>query len=468
MSRVYTAAIGGVMRSRWSVVGASALWLAACDNPTSAKPEQLVDFVLDFCPQTTATFVASQNDGGVWTRVTLDANGDAIVPTTPRLGLAISGRDRSRVYTSVLFGTREELQSLIGTCPKGVDNRTLHGSVAGLSTEHVADIAMSRSSKGVTLPATTFSLTGLPTEPVDLIAHRENRRLSYDFVPNRLIMRRDVSLATGATMPVLDFSASEAVIPATNTLTTSSSASERDDLIVYFTTANGTHHWLQFSTIPGGIHSVVSVPPSMTRPGDLHELWAFRTENDGSNRSVILFQRNPGDQAVAFGSRLSMPTITTVSTTPSLRTSARLPSQTDYGAYAHVSYRQCLEGDCPNVTNRRFSILVTSGYVNGTPKTWDLEMPDFSSISGFPTDALLSNGVKTYWDVQAANALHLAFYAETATDGTSLKIAERSAMLSGSTSQLRSRNGRSPDSLGMTWVLPREWRRSVVRQGQPK
>jgi hypothetical protein len=457
------------MRFRWLAVPVSTLSLAACGGATSAEPRQtdespqFVNVVLDFCSSQIS--VALQNQGAAWTRVPLD-NGKALLQTTRRVGLALSVQDGSRVSTSVLFGTSDELQSVFGSCDRsGGETRTLQGSVAGLSTDQGADITMSSSSAWVTLPSTTFSLTGLPTRPVDLVAFREGRSFSDDHAPNRLIVRRDVALPTGATMPVLDFSALEAVEPATNTLTTTSKAGERDDLLVYFTTANGTRRLLQLSSIPGGIHTVFGVPASLTRAGDLHELFAARAETDGSFRAVVLFRRNPGDRVAAFGPMLSTPAITTVTTTPSLRMRARLASQTDYGAFVQVIYHQCQFGDCTNITQRSFSILMTSGYLAGTPATWDLEMPDLSNISGFPTAARLENGVATSWDIQAANTLLLE---GTVTDGTDLYLAERDFAPSGSTSQVRSQSDTPFESLGMTRVSPLGWRKSVIRQVLPR
>src|SRR6185503_18260258 len=198
-----------------------ALALAGCSD--SGTGSDLSDLVLDFCSGAdTPVFIGLQNEGQAWTRLLPDAQGTITFRASNKIGLAfVYQTGASSYFTDVLYVTRDEIEPLANAaCPEVVGSKLLNGSVAAVSGAATADITMANSYVQVTPPPSTFSLSELPSGPQDLIASRSDFVLGV-YAPNRVIVRRSVNLTSGATIPALDFAATEALSPTASNATIS-------------------------------------------------------------------------------------------------------------------------------------------------------------------------------------------------------------------------------------------------------
>ena len=398
-----------------------ALALAGCSD--SGTGSDLSDLVLDFCSGAdTPVFIGLQNEGQAWTRLLPDAQGTITFRASNKIGLAfVYQTGASSYFTDVLYVTRDEIEPLANAaCPEVVGSKLLNGSVAAVSGAASADITMADSYAQVTPPPSTFSLSNLPSGPQDLVASRSDFVLGV-YAPNRVIVRRSVNLTSGATIPALDFAAAEALSPTASNATISGfAASDNTTVTVDFSTATTAFHPLFFrSNVPSSSQTIYGVPGILTQAGDAHILTVRALSSSGNSYRVQeQYYRDPADKLVALGAALNAPTITTLASTPSVRLSTSLPSQSDYASFANVTHRQ---------SSRTVSVTGTAGYFGGTPTTWVLDMPDLSTVSGFAATTYgLSSGTSTESFAEAYSGTLPTFFGAFV-DGGSLKFAGRLA-----------------------------------------
>jgi len=415
------------MRTRWihraTGVGAAVV-LAACSDSTPPN-RAVVDMLLDFCSDETPSFFAYQNEGGSWTRVNPDASGTFSFRATEKVALAIVHQVSSSASTEFIYATTDELAPQNGVaCVEQAGTKNLSGSVAGVPAGSSAMISMAGAFDYLTAPTTAYALNGLPTGPLDLIAQRETS--VGGVVPDRIIVRRVVNLVSGATIPVLDFGAAEAVTVATNTMTVSGLSQNDFNTIRqdFHTITTRNHSLLPATEFIGSTPTIYGVPASRLQNGDLHELNVSAQASGGSSyRGLTQYYLTPGNHTGTLGSALNSPTITSAQGAPYVRFRVQLASQAEYGTLATAYYAQQT-----STAERVVVVSVTAGYASGAtpPTTWDFAIPDLSSVSGFPTSAMLQTGAEVGWWVEAYGGTAGAFF-NAPVDGASLTYAGRSS-----------------------------------------
>ena len=398
-----------------AAIPALALTFTSCDSSTSPGTQALVDFVLGFCASDAPSFVAYQNEGGAWTPVTLGASSSTTIKVTSKFGIAIVNQFGSNFETEVIYGTTAELAPVASnpSCGSSSGSKTLNGSVSGLTSGQFADITMSQISAFVFAGgATSFQLFGVPDGPQDLVAMR-----STGGIPNRTIVRRALNLTNNSTMPVLDFGTTEAVAPATNTLTISGhSPNDFNSVSIMFNTATGTEVFFSAPSVGTTSATIYGIPPSLTLSTDMHQTDFFSASSTGTSaRGVVAFNRNLTDRSMTLGAALNTPTITTTSTSPVLMR-AQFATQADYNSLVAVQFEQVISS-----VSRSFSVEMTSGYNGSTATSWDLQMPNLTSVTGFPPGASLVSGT-TDWVVVGTDGSPSAFFG-SGTEGTSARYA---------------------------------------------
>jgi hypothetical protein len=271
----------------------------------------------------------------------------------------------------------------------------------------------------VSPPPSTFSLSFLPSGFLDLIANRDAFTVSST-VPDRVIVRRNINLTTGGTIPALDFASAEALAPATNSLTISGLiAQETASLDVRFSTANAHDHDLyyvpSFSTTPQAIYSF---PAALTQAGDFHTLDVYSQDpNTNGYRGVMQFYRNAGDKVAALGPAMSIPSFVALSASPVVRERMTLAVQPQYASFANAYHVQ-QNGS----TTRTVSVTGTSGYF-GPITTWTLDIPDLSGLSGFPIASGLQPNIGYASEGQAYGGSASLFFGGAPVEGDILKYA---------------------------------------------
>jgi hypothetical protein len=418
------------MSSAWnrsaviSLLSAAAI---ACDS-TGPNPTDLTDVLLDFCASDTPVFVALQNEGADWTRLTPDAQGTVSFEATETFTMAIVHLRGGRTITEYIYATPEDVEALNGvSCIDQSGTKTLTGTVAGVSLGSGAVVTMASSWEELTAPTNAFTLTDLPNGPYDLIAHREVIGTS-SVQPDRVIVRRAQDRANGSAIPVLDFSAAEAVASAQHTVTASGlSSSDINEFLLTFSTPTTRRHSLSLvESFTSNTRNLFGVPGALTQSGDVHELEVF-ADAGTAYRGEVQYYRVPSNRTVALGAHLSNPTLTFLPSSTQLLPRTQLPSQFEYGSLASVSLVQ---------DTREVVITVTSTYFGGTPVIWDISFPDISTMTGFPTSARLVQGQSTDWYVDAYGGSPAAFFG-TPTDGSTLHFAGRSFNTSGAVASLK-------------------------------
>jgi hypothetical protein len=417
------------MRSVWNRSAVVSLLCAAvaCDS-TSPNPVDLTNMALDFCASDSPLFMAVQNEGDDWTRVTPDAQGTATFQATQTFTMAIVRQRGGRTITEYIYATPDDLEPLNGvSCIEQSGTKTLNGSVSCVPLGSGVAVTMASTAEFFDAPVNAFTLAGLPNGPYDLIAHRE--LVSPTSVqPDRVIVRRAQDRTNGSAIPVLDFSSAESVPAQAHTVTAGGlSSNDVNSSLLTFSTATTRRHSLSLEeTFTSLTKTLYGIPGSLTQAGDLHELEVFADANT-AYRGEVQYYRVPSNRTVTLGAHLSDPTLTFIPSTSQLRPRTQLPSQFEYGSFAYV----LLEQD-----TRTVAIAMTSAYHGGTPVTWDLSFPDLTAMPGFPTSARLQLAQSTDWFVEAYGGSVPAFFGAPA-DGATLHFAGRSFFTSGAQAAVR-------------------------------
>ena len=419
------------MRTRWTaraVIPCLALSLGACTDSTGPAVD-LTDFLLDFCADDVPVFLAVQNDGVSWERITPDAAGTFAFQVAPEVGLAMVWQNSNGFASEFSFVAASEIAPLNGLgCADGAGTKVLSGTMTGIADGQEGVVSMARRTAHVDPSQGGFALNGLPSGPQDLVAHRATFVADGE-MPDRVIVRRAQNLVSGATItPALDFSGGDSQDAASNTLTIGGfSPSDDNWLYVDFRTSSGTVHPLQrLVGFTSATPTIGGIPTALTQAGDLHDIEMFAYGPSGTSyRGMRQYHRTPGDRIVTLGPSLSVPVILQQQPSPYVQLRAQLQSQGEYGAFVSAYYLQQIGS-----AEHSVQVRATAGYIGGTPDTWDVTIPDLSGVAGFPSHAMLQSGFTTTWYVDAFGGGTLATHLGYRTDGSSFRYAGRYAGVS--------------------------------------
>jgi hypothetical protein len=392
---------------------------------------------VQYCANDTPIWFAYQNDGGAWTRVAIGANNTFTFNATSKVAFAAvtqSGTGQNASYDlSVIYTTPTEIAAIAGAiCAQQTGTKQLNGSVAGIAQDDGAQISMGNSFAFAAGALPNFSLTNLPEGPLDLVAAAFPFIDQSTIAPSKLIIRRALNLQNGATIPVLDFSTGEAFAPASATLSLSGVGSDEATVLVNFLTGGGTTGLMSALTKAGASSTIYGVPTAQLGTGDTHQLFVFASPaNSNDSRGVIKYVRSISGASVDVKPALNTPTITVPHATPYAQPMAVVASQSDYGSAMSASYSQAS-------TNRDASVVVTSGYMGGTPTNWNVTLPDLSGAPQFDVNWGLKANTTTGWDVTGFGGPLSGIIGARPPDGTTLTVATRSGTLTTPASALRS------------------------------
>ena len=273
-------------------------------------------------------------------------SGWPVVSRTARGGLAPRAALSSGYTTSVSYATTAELQQMAQPdCPPSSITKSLTGSVAGVPSDQAFGVALGTSlAVGDPGEGSTFTLTGVPDGPHDLLAARLVVGGTSDdetLTPNKLIVRRALNPVSGSVLPVLDFNAAEAFDPVTAAVTVTGANGASIRVTSAFSTANGTNTFLAGATSGGGASQTFwGLPISRLVAGDLH--WAIASDDRGRNAAVFSHEVVP--RTVSLGPEMPAPVVGVFATTPTFRVHALLnnlgPADTQYGGSFDVTFSQ--------------------------------------------------------------------------------------------------------------------------------
>lgn len=360
---------------------------------------RLTNVVVAYCTATAPAWVASQDGNGDWRRLLPEVQGGrtifrrdfvtdrgGIATATPFLGGALTVLD-------VLYGAPAELASVGDTnsvdCGGG-DPKDLFGSVAGLGADESALISTGNVLRA-SVPAgrTTFHLSGIPSGPRDLLASRTTPAAGGAAVTS-LLLRRDVDLPDDADIGTLDFTSLEAFAPATATVRIEGLFPEGAISGTRLRTSNSDLLLTNLTEAPtASARPYFAIPENRLLTGDLQVLRVTTAGPSSENRDAELYFRSPTDRTLALGSPLAPPTITAVSTAPSLRVRAQFAPQAEYDRSTSIVYEQ-------GPSSALVVVTMTSAYA-GLGGGYDLIVPDLSGVAGFDPAWALVPGAQLLW-----------------------------------------------------------------------
>lgn len=411
-------------------VALSALALGtACESGTDPEVQQLVDLVLDFCSSDVPVWIAYRNQGADWVRLTPNADGAVSFTATNDVALAFVRQDGADYDTEIIFAANTELERISGvSCREESGGKRLNGTVTGVVGSQASQIAMSYSTVYLPATQTSFSLTNLPERPLDLIASRVNI-VGTNQSADRIIIRRNESLAHNATMPELDFTSPFAAVPTAFGIDVAGIAfGDFAFLATTFVSALETPHTLAYAEPVGdGAHTSVGVPLQDLLAGDYHDAFVVSIDEAGAVRGVERFFLAPTNQILTLGGVMGSPTVTEAATTPYLRLRAQMTRALDYARAMRAVYVQ----DQQAFSITRVSVTITSGYE--AADSWDATIPDLSGVSGWQNSwGLVAGGGAVDWDVSVYGGRPELLFGAPPGDGEVMRFASRQSSVGSS------------------------------------
>jgi hypothetical protein len=380
-------------------------------------PPSTASVTVPFCSTDVPVWFAFQNEGYAWQQATATGN-NFTFSATERLGIAFVFATGQQSEASIYYVTRAEIEAFDDRDCAGP--KTLTGTVAGLSTGESALVVMGASSDLPSASALAYSLEGVAARPLDLVATRGIVINDAYLTPDRIVVRRGVDLATGSSIPPIDFTAAEAFAPAQTTLTVSG-AGVGEDVILQnvLLTATSTYGTMHVASPSGTTATLRSAPAAQMIATDLHEFFLDASASNGlAGRAYVDYTGAPVDRTVTLGPALSTPTMTVVSTTPYVRVRAAMTAQADYSTVARFTL---LQG---TFAARKFVVpIVTAAYLGALPTTWEVVVPDFTGTPGFNPAWMLVASENTPYVAEAFSGRNTLLFGGVAVGGDAYRLA---------------------------------------------
>lgn len=383
--------------------------------------------VFRFCEGVVPAWFAVQDGAGAWTRVIANGSTFSFDVNSATGGVAFASTTGNSAATTVYYGTKAELTAKgVQSCPTATA-KTVTGTTAGLSGTDQGFVSFGgRATVVIPAVSTSFTLNGVADGSRDLIATRSTVAFNGTSVSStlaKIILRRGLNPAASSALAVLDFGAAESFAPGTAALTVNNLGTDLSLLTGLYTTAGGASGVLYTDIATGGAaRTFFGVPVANQAAGDLQLIQATALPPNyatdpiaaATTRSAGIFFAGLGAQAVTLGPALSIPTVTTASTSPYVRLRSVLARQTEYDQYFYVSYQQA------GATPRTVQIEATVAYVGAG--SFDATIPDFSG-AGYDANWALKTGTSVLWVVNATGWTAGVNGVVTATAGTTTRTA---------------------------------------------
>jgi len=375
-------------------------------------------------------FAFRDGTGGNWTRVTASGANTFNFTLIQAVGaVAYVVNENGQTNTEVFYGSRTELQSSLAfECSANpAAGKTLNGSVAGLSATESADIFHGGAQANASFGALTYQLQNVATGSLDLFGVRLNATLGPppSSTLNRMFLQRNVNVASGGTLPVVDFTGGSSFAPATATMTIANAGADQFILGSVIEFASGTEANYVGDVFAAGVtRTFYGIPTALLAPGDLHAALVVASSSNNavspptqSQRLLYSYFRTVADRTLTLGPALSAVTLSSSTSGGLARAKAKANFQAEYGDAFGVTFSQ-------SNGNRSVTISALRGYFAAGGSEFELETPNFAGIDGFNNAWGLLPGVSTEAEVSAIGGL--AGVINVPTDGTSWRVAARS------------------------------------------
>ena len=380
------------------------------------------NLTIDFSACATADkpiWLAVQNGTTGWTSLTATADVYRTNITQTRGGIAYATQAANGA-TSVFvqYYTQAELTAAtLNLCARIGGPKTLSGTVAGLALGDAASISLG----GAFATPTTngpFTLNGVANGNQDLVAARYN--ILSPGTSDRLIIRRNQNIATGGTIPVIDFGAAEAFAPATATATVTGAGSEQVVGFMNYFTGSCASSSLGLTLATGSTFTMRGVPAAQQAATDFHQVFVVAsggTTATAPTRGVFETFRTLANRTIALGVALPTPTVTSLSGAYK-RLQAVLTLPSDYQQSLTLVYF---------AGNRTATVTASFGWLGGATAT--LAFPDFAGVTGWQDAWMPASSATVTWTVTGTGVSGLGASNTVCAEGARMRIASASGTL---------------------------------------
>lgn len=355
---------------------------------------------LDWSACTAPAWVSIQDGAGPWTHLTA-SQGIFVGAVSANVG-AIAYVDAGNSL-HVLYLTRDELTARPrDMCGPVLGTRTVTGTAVHGSSNELGAYSLGGGSGKSSAAQPHFTIGGVRDGVHDLIAYSYFQTNSTPF---RIVIRRDLAVgsATDSIAPV-DFQGIDAFAPIAMqpgvAINGPFAAGETYSHSVTYLTTSACEGGLLYtspgvSLTTGGqlafTLTTIAVPASVQRPDDYYEIAVYLGGNNSFRSSTIAFHA-PGTHPLQLAPLV--PSVS-VSAVPSSykrlqATFATLPQP--YNRTVTLSYAD---------DSRSASVSASRAYADATGATM-IEMPDLSTVTGWPSSAAIPSGATGGWQFTLA------------------------------------------------------------------
>ena len=394
----YTVTISG------TGTGASNQSVTVNANVTAAPPTSGNNATWTFCFASAPIWFAVQDGLASWARVTPGTNSDYKFSINSATGGVAYVTSVNGSFTmNIVYGTQAELIAQGATVCPGGSSKTVSGTFGGVTAGDLATVSL-----GTAIATgsgnTSFTLNAVPDGLRDLIASDAATVISgtsFSTQVKKMIIRRNQNPANNAVLPVLDFSAAEAFVPGTASITLANGGSDFLASTGLYFTANGAAGAFATDISQSATRTYYGVPSAQQAAGDLHGLTAVASVVNGSTatqiRTVSTYFKDLAAKTLTFGPAPSTVSVTSVTGTPVVRLRTQYAVQTEYNKFFSFSYSQAV-----GATQRTISITMSTAYLGGNPTSIDHTMPDLSTVAGWDNNWGLRAGTVTNYITTAS------------------------------------------------------------------
>jgi hypothetical protein len=339
---------------------------------------------------------AYRDGTGPWTPVTGSAGVFTFNISQSKGGFVFATSNPPSGMLNVLLMSRAELTAgPLTFCPTGpTSTKFVNGTVAGLGAGDIAHLSLGGASGSASVNG-GFSILGIATGPQDLIGFRHNRTVDQGGAgnPDRGIIRRDLDPANAASLPVLDFTASESFAAATATVNVTNLAGGEGltHTMGYRSGAScsfGSLYTFGGTTTPATF-PITGIPAAQQRGTDIHQINVVATDGASGSRLVQESFTALANRSVTLPPGIN-PTITTLGGNyKRLQSVHEVPAVYTTGTIlTYISFAPV----------RTVTITASSAWLGGTAATIGLD--DFTGLAGWNASYAPASAATGTWSVQ--------------------------------------------------------------------
>ncbi len=306
----------------------------------------------------------------------------------PQVGVAAVYNEQSRVVTRVsYYGLSEVAAAAAAECTSNpaVGTKTLTGTISGFAAAtEVGLVSMgSALSNSTTQAAPSFTISSVPSGPLDLIAVRADLVASS---VSRLLLKRGVDSISGRSLGTLDLAAGTSFAPASGLVTVTAPNDAPISGQNLFTTANGSSASFTLPSLSSGVATAYQgVPLAQLIASDLQQVIVTQAVGTTTLRSMARYTREPTTVTnFSMPADPAVPTVTGVTGSAYSRATAAGTVPTVFNTRLLVSFNQ-------TSSSRRWDMIATTAG-RSSAASYSLTLPDFSAVSGWQNVWALSNG----------------------------------------------------------------------------